>query len=311
MKKLLVTVCCSFFILVNVQAQSNKPGQPIGGIVVKGGKIPGGSMLVNLGGGISSPNQATKNSSALGNGFNVNGGLYFPMLRLDKGGIVGTGQTVHFFTVGPNVSGTYFNFTGNAAALPKYNVTGQSAPPTASKIGNGDVSGFTAEAGLHANFSFGKITFSPVLNGAYLKFKQDAFAIKQNSQVNGKSYDFDLYSQKETEESGFAFIPKLRIGYFPGSLGFYLESNYTMGPEITILQSNLKPLGSGNDKDGSYQFDQLMAGKQVISERHTPFHNLAVNFGVTYSIHRKARRAARKAKATNAVVSPNDKNNAF
>lgn len=295
MKKILTFLICSMGALVSVQAQQGRPGQPIGGIVVKGGKNPGGSLLLNLGGGIANPNSESQSQNFLGNGFNVNGGLYIPMLSLDKGRLVGAGQTPHFFTIGPNISGAFSKYKQTADGFPTYKVTGQTGDTKPVPALDGNPILFTIETGLHANFSFGKVTISPVLNGAYFNFTQDAFNVKQTNQVNGKEYTFDLYSQQKTQKSGFAFIPKLRVGYFPGSLGFYLESNYTLGPGISVEQSRLKPLGTGNDKDGSYQLDQLMAGKQVTSERHTPFHNLAVNFGVTYSFRRAAKKAARKA----------------
>ena len=41
---------CAFSVF-GAQAQSSRPGGPIGGIIVKGGKNPGGSLLLNLGGG--------------------------------------------------------------------------------------------------------------------------------------------------------------------------------------------------------------------------------------------------------------------
>jgi hypothetical protein len=255
--------------------------------------------LLNLGGGIANPSTDSQSQNFLGNGFNVNGGLYIPLLTF---GHVGTG-----LTVGPNVSGTFSKFKQTMDGFPTYKISGQTGDTKPIPALDGNPLLYTIETGLHANFSFGKVTISPVLNGAYFNFKQDAFNVKQTNQVNGKEYIFDLYSQQKTEKSGFAFIPKLRVGYFPGSLGFYLESNYTLGPDVSVEQSRLQPLGTGNDKDGSYQLDQLKAGKQVVTERHTPFHNLAVNFGITYSFRRAAKKAARKTKSTiasSATVNP-------
>ncbi len=143
----------------------------------------------------------TKNNSFLGNGINFNLGAYLPLYSFGPN---------NNFTLGPNIGASYFNLNGDVNATPKFNVTGQSSMPTATKSGNGNASGFTAEAGLHANFSFGKITISSILNVGYLGFQQDAFRVTQTNQANGNSYDNDLYSQKEIKENGFAFIPKLR-----------------------------------------------------------------------------------------------------
>ncbi|WP_017260123.1 hypothetical protein [Pedobacter arcticus] len=278
MKKVLKFLIFSLGAYASAQAQI--PGAPIGGVAVKGGKNPGGGMLINVSGGLSTPASTTKTNTFLGSGKNFNAGIYLPVYSFGPN---------NNFTFGPNISGSYLKFSGDVDASPKYNVTGQTSPPTASKSGDGNASGFTAEAGLHANFSFGKITISPILNAGYLNLKQDAFKVTQTSQANGQTFTSDLYSQKESKETGFAFIPKLRVGYFPGKFGLFLESNYTMGPNITSSQSTLKPLGTGNDKDGSYQFDQLMAGKQVTSERATPFKNLGFNFGLSYAIQQSYR----------------------
>ena len=277
MKKVLKFLFLSLCTYVSVQAQT--PGTPIGGIIVKGGKNPGGGMLINVGGGISNPSSDTKKTQLLGSGSSFNAGFYLPVFSFGPDAD---------FTFGPNISATYSKFSGDVSASPKYNITGQSAPPTGNKSANGNGSGFTTEAGFHANFSFGKITLSPVLNAGYLSFKQDGFKVTQSNQVNGKTYNFYLYNQKEIKEHGFALIPKFRVSYFPGKLGLYLESNYTMGPDITSSQTTLQPLGSGSNIDGSYQFDQLMAGKQVVSDRHTPFHNIGFNFGVSYAIRRRS-----------------------
>ncbi len=284
MKKATVLMCLLGTCVIGF-SQQNRSGQPIGGIIVKGG-----SMLVNLSGGLSSPASGTKENSFLGSGKNVNAGIYAPFYSFGPN---------DNFTLGANINGSYSKFDGDVNASPKYNIKGQSAAPTGAKTGNGNATAYTAEAGLRANFSFGKITFSPILNAGYFSFKQDGFKLTQSNQVNGQTYNFNLYNQAEIKGKGFAFIPKFRIGYFPGKLGLHLETSYLLGPEITSSKTTLQPLGAA-DVEGNYQLDQLMAGKQIISESTTAFKSVGFNFGITYALGN----ARKKANASNAGDKP-------
>ena len=255
-------------------SQQNRPGQPIGGIIVKGGRNPSGSMLLNVSGGVSTPASATKENSFLGSGKNVNAGIYAPFFSFGPN---------DNFTLGANINGSYSNLDGDVNASPKYNIVGQTAAPTGAKTGNGNATAYTAEAGLQANFSFGKITLSPILNAGYFSFKQDGFKLTQSNQVNGQTYDFKLYNQADIKQNGFAFIPKFRIGYFPGKLGLHLESSYILGPEITSSKTTLQPLGAAN-AEGNYQLDQLMAGKQIATISTTAFKSVGFNVGISYAL---------------------------
>ncbi len=271
-------------------SQQNRPGEPIGGIIVKGGRNPGGSMLVNVSGGVSTPATATKENSFLGSGKNVNLGIYAPFF---------TFGLKDNFTLGANINGSYAKIDGDVNATPKYNIVGETAAPTGAKSGNGNATAYTAEAGLQANFSFGKITLSPIVNAGYFSFKQDGFKLTQSNQANGQTYDFKLYNQADIKGNGFAFIPKFRIGYFPGKLGLHLESSYVLGPEITSSKTTLQPLGAAN-AEGNYQLDQLMAGKQIATVSTTAFKSVGFNFGITYALGNTKRAARKKARAAKA-----------
>jgi hypothetical protein len=284
MKKTFTILSFITGIALNVMAQI--PGQPIGGIVVKGGKNPGGNALISLSGGITNPSTPTKQNANIAKGYAINANVYVPLFA--RGGNDNlAGKTDHFFSVGPNAGGEYFGSnkdyeTGN---FTPYNITGQSSSPGLATRGSGKptLQGFKAELGVQSNFSFGQVTISPILNAAYLNIKQQAFAITQSSSVNGQNRDFNLYTQAETKTSGFAFVPKLRLAYFPGKLGFFVDGNYTIGPGIKNETATFTPQGVADGK-GFYNIDQMLNGSNIATVKTTKYNNLGFNFGVSLGL---------------------------
>lgn len=276
----------SFIAGIALNAMAQIPGNPIGGIIVKGGKNPGGNALISLSGGVTSPSSPTRQNANINNGYAFNANVYLPLLA--RGGNDNpAGKTSHFFSVGPNAGGGYFGSnkdyeTGN---FNPYNITGQSSSPSLAVRGSGSpkTQGFNAELGVQSNFSFGQVTISPILNAAYLNIKQQAFAIVQSSSVNGQNRDFNLYTQAETKTSGFAFIPKLRLAYFPGKLGFFVDGNYTIGPNIKNETTTFTPQGAADAK-GFYSIDQMLTGNNVSLTKNTKYNNLGFNFGISLAL---------------------------
>ncbi len=264
------------------ETQNLTTGSPIGGIVVKGGKNQGGNLLISLDGGVLLPGAATKNGANPGNLSNFNINAYLPLI-----GFGGTGEGIISKTFGVNIGGGYFSgspdyTTGNYTP---YNISGQSSSPILTVIdaGNPKLQGLTAEAGLQANFSFGKMTVSPIVNAAYFSLKQQAFSIVQNSTVNGQNLDYTIYAQPETKSDGFALIPKLRLSYFPGRVGFFIEGNYTAGPAIKNEAAVFKPQGKAN-AEGFYSIDQMMTGNSRSISKDTRYNAFGVMAGVTIAL---------------------------
>ncbi|RQO68944.1 hypothetical protein DBR40_18330 [Pedobacter sp. KBW01] len=255
------------------------PGSPIGGMVVKGGKNPGGNLLLFVAGGINTPGSSVKTKTNLVNGYAVGGNIYVPLFG--NGGAAG--NTSHFFTIGLNAGGEYFAGNGDydLADLQVYNITGQSALPSIMVNSEGNKqNGFKGEVGAQANFSFGQFTLSPVLNAAYFHLKQNAFSVTQSNAVNGTNYNKEIYSQGAGKTTGFALIPKLRVAFFPGKLGFYLEGNYTVGPDVKNDGMLFKPQGKANDM-GFYSQDQMAAGTSKSVGQSAAYNSFGVNFGVS------------------------------
>jgi len=245
------------------------PGSPIGGIVVKGGKNPGGNIMLSLSGGINNPNSSIKTKANLVNGYALDGNVYVPFIA--SGGI------------GLHVGGGYFagHDDYKLADLPTYNITGQSTAPSITVTNNGrKQNGFKAELGAQANFTLGKITLSPILDVAYFNLRQKAFDVTQSNAINGANSPKEIYSQEAGNTRGFAFIPKLRIAFFPGKLGFYLEGNYISGPDINTKSVLFKPQGKANDA-GFYSQDQMAMGSNKSMNRSSVYHSFGVNFGIS------------------------------
>lgn len=285
------TITLLFLLICTTRcAMAQVPGQPIKGVIVKGGKNPGGNMLLSLGAGINNPGAKIKESAFIGNGLAVNGNLYVPLFARD-GNLAS--KTDHFFTLGINAGGEYFrsNKDYSTTGYLPYQITGQSSMPTISVQDSGSpkTQGFKAEAGVQANFSFGAITISPIFNGGYMRIDQKAFEINQSNSVNGKTEVYHLYRQSAAKTSGFAVTPKLRLAYFPGRIGIYIEGNYTLGPDLKNETSVFAPQGAPDLKTGSYSIDQMLSGTNRAEVKVNKYSGLGLNFGVSLPLGKSIR----------------------
>lgn len=299
MKKLFIILIS--LLPVYTHAQENRPGNPIGGIIVKGGKNPGGNMILSLGGGWNSPSSTGKTDANLINSYAVNGNVYVPFFAKEGHSDL-AGVTSHFFTLGLNAGGEYF--TGSKDydlnAIPSYQVMGQSGTPSIALSNNKNKqNGFRAEAGVQASLSFGRLTLSPSVNAGYFSLQQEALAVTQSGSVNGTNYSKETYRQDATKTTGFAFVPRLRVAYFPGKFGIYVEGNYTSGPAVNSEARLFKPQGSAN-ADGFYSQDQLAMGSMQRLGQSTKYNSFGLNVGVSIPLGRSISEKGVKRSATRA-----------
>lgn len=262
-------------------AQQARPGTPIGGIVVKGGKNPGGNMLLSFDVGRQTPNTSFGKFTYLKGGFAFGANLYVPILELSN-------TEVSYSSLGLNGGIQFFGMKNDYnPEISGFNISGQSARPSLnSETGNGTKqNAFIAELGAQANFSFGKFTVSPILNGGYFMMKESQFLTTQTSSVNGQTRTFEISKETTPRTDGFVFIPKLRLSYFPGKVGFFIEGNYLAGPSATTTRTIFKPNGNPNT-EGFYSIDQMMAGKYETSETKSNFNAFGVAIGVSVPLGR-------------------------
>ena len=256
-----------------------RPGQPIGGIIVKGGRNPGGSMLLSFNGGTTLPGSNLENSDILGNGWNVNGNLYVPFWYRKTAGLFHT-------SIGMNVGFSYFQLKNlsQEGVTSGYNTLGQAALPLLERENDAATrAGYLGEGGLQANLSFGKITFSPILNIGYLAVQGSESKISQETTLGDQNYTFDLFSQKKEALKSVVLIPKLRISYFPGRIGLFAEANYTSGGEIKNTTSTFKPNGNPV-RENYYDLKQMLAGQNETTETIHKFSTIGLNAGITISL---------------------------
>ena len=270
-----VMLLISIGIAASAQDQL-RPGQPIGGIIVKGGRNPGGSMLLSFNGGTTLPGSNLENSDILGNGWNVNGNLYVPFWYRKTAGLFHT-------SIGMNVGFSYFQLKNlsQEGVTSVYNTLGQAALPLLERENDAATrAGYLGEGGLQANLSFGKITFSPILNIGYLAFQGSESKISQETTLGDQNYTFDLFSQKKEALKSVVLIPKLRISYFPGRIGLFAEANYTSGGEIKNTTSTFKPNGNPV-RENYYDLKQMLAGQNETTETIHKFRAFGLNAGIS------------------------------
>ena len=273
-----VMLLISIGIAASAQDQL-RPGTPIGGIVVKGGRNPGGSMLLSFNGGTTLPGSNLENSDILGNGWNVNGNLYVPFWYRKTAGLFHT-------SIGMNVGFSYFQLknVSQEGVTSGYNTLGQAALPLLERENDAATrAGYLGEGGLQANLSFGKITFSPILNIGYLAVQGSESKISQETTLGDQNYTFDLFSQKKEALKSVVLIPKLRISYFPGRIGLFAEANYTSGGEIKNTTSTFKPNGNPV-RENYYDLKQMLAGQNETTETIHKFSTIGLNAGITISL---------------------------
>ncbi len=270
-----VMLLISIGIAASAQDQL-RPGTPIGGIVVKGGRNPGGSMLLSFNGGTTLPGSNLENSDILGNGWNVNGNLYVPFWYRKTAGLFHT-------SIGMNVGFSYFQLKNlsQEGVTSGYNTLGQAALPLLERENDAATrAGYLGEGGLQANLSFGKITFSPILNIGYLAVQGSESKISQETTLGDQNYTFDLFSQKKEALKSVVLIPKLRISYFPGRIGLFAEANYTSGGEIKNTTSTFKPNGNPV-RENYYDLKQMLAGQNETTETIHKFSTIGLNAGIS------------------------------
>ena len=273
-----VMLLISIGITASAQDQL-RPGTPIGGIIVKGGRNPGGSMLLSINGGITSPASTLKNSKILDNGWNVNGNFYVPFWYRETAGLFHS-------SIGMNLGFSYFQLknVSQEASASGFNTLGQAALPLLERENDAATrAGYLGEGGLQANLSFGKITFSPILNIGYLAFQGSESKISQETTLGDQNYTFDLFSQKKEALKSVVLIPKLRISYFPGRIGLFAEANYTSGGEIKYTTSTFKPNGNPV-RENYYDLKQMLAGKNETTETNHKFGTVGLNAGITFRL---------------------------
>jgi len=259
-------------------------------------------LILLAGGGINTPGSLTKEKSNALNEVEFSGSIYVPLIaskgwdgkvqgKAGTGGgaaaasYAGTGKSV-LTTFGVNAGFQYAMGNGNYSIgnYVPYNIVGQTTAPTIAARGAGTPKsqGFKFEAGPQMNIHIGNVVISPILNVGYFSLTQKAMSVVQTSIDSNSTNVYNLYNQSETKTSGFAFLPKLRLSYFPGRLGFWVEGNYTAGPTMKVTATEFKPAGSPV-QTGYYMPSQMETGtNNPIVKEGVKYTSIGINVGVCF-----------------------------
>lgn len=131
--------------------------------------------------------------------------------------------------------------------------------------------------GPQLNFLVGqRILISPIIQGGYLLFTQDAATI--NQEINTAR---EVFKQNAFNESNFFVRTTLKISYAVSrTLSFWAEGSYLFA-NTTATQNILIP--NGSSKDGKYFWDQIMSANSFKeNNKEISLNSVGVNFGLAF-----------------------------
>jgi hypothetical protein len=263
----MVTFCCAS----NLQAQAT----PIRGVIVKGGRNPGGNISFGIGSDV--PNSSTKDDAYLTNSQHIQSNAYVPLLFKQP------------FSVGFNLGADY-NFSNaepNAILPTGYKISGQTASNIAYKsAGSPKNSGFKMGGGVQINFRpSNHFYISAIFTAGYLSNTHNELSIVQTSEISGKAANFILTTIPIHKTTGLFLMPQLRLNYMlSNTIGLYAEGNFLKGPNIITKPMALRPLGEA-DANGNYTLNQLQSATNTAREVvTTPFNTMGLGAGLIISL---------------------------
>lgn len=229
-----------------------------------------------VGGGITNPiGSEMADNAFLGNGFNINEGIYFTLFGNDKisGGIVG------------NID--YYNLSADngLSNLTHYKVIDGS---TTGAAYNGELpraTSFDFLVGPKLSFNMNKFYITPSVLLGYQTIKRDAFTIAdsvfETNNPSNKIY-VPLLSSGVLKASGFAFKPKLEIGYHI-SPSWSVNASYgiTLGPTMKNSYASFVP-GGDPDSTGAYFIDQFYGGSTTTKTSDVKWQTGSFTVGISY-----------------------------
>jgi len=242
------------------------------------------AMKLSVGGGINLPSKQSVDSIGFGGTSSYNLNLYIPLFSPTK-----LNRTV-VFSVGFNIGAEYFSGNGKnlSNSIKPFDIASQTTLPVlvTQSAGSPENNGYKFELGPQLDFGIGSFLLSPAFNVGYLHLAQQGFAVGQVTSISGQQVFHKLSAQDDNQTNGVSLTPKLRLAYFPGNVGFWIESSYSVGPAVTTSISSLVPAGRPS-ADGFYKLDQLTAATRSTVVRSNPYNSFGVQAGISFLIDKK------------------------
>lgn len=243
-----------------------------------------GAMKLSVGGGVNFPSKESLDSVGLGSTTSYKANLYVPLLcHANRNGLL-------TFSVGLNLDGEYFS--GNAGnqsnSIKPFDIAAQTALPVliTQSTGSPENSGYKFGLGPQLDFGIGSFLLSPAFNVGYLHLAQKGFTAGQVTSIGDQQIFNKLSGRGDNQTNGVSLTPKFRLAYFPGNVGFWIESSYSFGPAVTTSASMLVPAGRPS-ADGFYKLDQLTAATKSTVVRSSPYNSFGVQAGISFLIDKK------------------------
>lgn len=248
--------------------------------------------LISFGAGMVFPSSNAKDISNLVNSSAISADVFVALIRKGWDGSVkghgikkGWDGSVrgHKLAIGLNISGIYvFGGSGNPTTPTPNSVPVYDGTSSVTIIGTDPRNpGFRTGLGPQFMFTFGKFVVSSILLGEYFSMTQKAQSVVQTTLYNGQTYNFDLIKRMETNTSGFALTPKVKIQYMLSSrFGFYADASYTLGPKSQTEITTLVPMGT-QLQDGTYEVQSLEMSTRIVStSKSTALNAFGTSIGV-------------------------------
>lgn len=227
---------------------------------------------IYIGGGINKFKENPEARDFTNADFGVNLGFFKPLLKRDK------------FSLGLLASGAYSFVNNDYGAIENpISYRGATAVSTSSQ---GKQSLLRLGIGPQLNFLVGqRILISPMVQGGYLVFTQDALTITQEINTSREVFNKEVFKQNAINESNFFIKPALKISYaITKTLSVWAEGSYLFA-NTTTTQNALTP--NGSSKDGVYFWDQIMSANSFMeSNKEISLNSVGTNFGLAFRFGR-------------------------
>lgn len=243
-----------------------------------------GAMKLSVGGGVNFPSKESLDSVGLGSTSSYKANLFVPLLcHANRNGMLK-------FSVGLNLDGEYFsgNTDNQSNSVKPFDIAAQTALLVliTQSTGSPENSGYKFGLGPQLDFGIGSFLLSPAFNVGYLHLAQKGFTVGQVTAIDGQQVFHKLSGRGDNQTNGVSLTPKFRMAYFPGNIGFWIESSYSFGPAVTTSISTLVPAGRPS-ADGFYKPDQLTAATRSTVVRSIPYNSFGVQAGISFLIDKK------------------------
>jgi hypothetical protein len=247
-------------------------------------------MEVSVSGGFSTPRREKRPSINAVSTTSFWANVYLPTTT--RKGFSRESSSVGFY-VGFGHGMGYGNY--NVKNFRGISISGQLQAPLLVAKGSGGLRStiFSTAIGIQGNIYVGRLLLSPIVSGGFLQLRQQKLEVEQTTTVQGSAAGqdtairFNLFVQDKSENAGMAFLPKLRLGYTVGRLGFWAEGQYSNGPIVRRPVAIFVPQGPANPPTGGYTLNQIRQGRVVSVEGEAAkYQSWGISLGASWRIPR-------------------------